>query len=78
MATTVTPQPSSGAGTLLLEILQEAAAIVASFFGPGAVAADAAIAAAILRIYQKARAAYEAHVGQPIDEASVQPIDPIP
>lgn len=76
MATLPVPQPGNSVLNLVIEILQEAAGIAGAFLGPAG-GADIAIGAALLRIFQKARSAYEQHVGQPIDEASIQPIDPV-
>jgi len=62
--------------TSLLSILSIVAGVLGSAL-PGAAAADAALAAAFIRIAQAAASGYQAQTGQPLDLSLIPPEDPV-
>ena len=63
--------------TSLLSILTIVAGVLGTAL-PGGAAADAALAAAFLRIAQAAANGYQAQTGQPLDLNNIPPETPVP
>jgi hypothetical protein len=63
---------------MIIMILQIAAQTLAQVESGNVVGKDAAIAEALIAIYQKSASAYQAVQGKPIDEALVPEQKPIP